>query len=112
MSRFINPFTDVGFKKIFGQEVSKELIIEFLNDLLVGEKTIKDIRFLDKELLPEFEGDRGAIYVLPLAGRYPSGGTRRRLDVRTKTGLRSLFHEFPFAGYPGKVTVGHRAFRP
>ena len=62
MGKFINPFTDVGFKKIFGQEVSKDLLIDFLNDLLVGERSIKDITFLDKELLPEYMGDRGVIY--------------------------------------------------
>ena len=62
MGRFINPFTDMGFKRIFGQEATKDLLIDFLNDLLVGEKQIKDIRFLDKELIPEFEGDRGVIY--------------------------------------------------
>lgn len=62
MAHFINPFTDVGFKKIFGQEMTKDLLIDFLNDLLVGEKAIKDIRFLDKELLPEFMNDRGVIY--------------------------------------------------
>ena len=62
MPRFINPFTDTGFKRIFGQEVSKDLLIDFLNDLLVNEKQIKDITFLDKELLPEFVGDRGVIY--------------------------------------------------
>ena len=42
MSHFINPFTDYGFKKIFGQEVSKELLIDFLNSLLLGERVIKD----------------------------------------------------------------------
>ena len=62
MGRFINPFTDVGFKRIFGQEASKDLLIEFLNDLLVGEKQIKDIRFLDKELIPEYGDGRGIIY--------------------------------------------------
>ena len=62
MGRFINPFTDIGFKRIFGQEVSKDLLIDFLNDLLVEERHIVDIRFLDKELLPEFRGDRGVIY--------------------------------------------------
>ena len=62
MARFINPFTDIGFKRIFGQEVSKDLLIDFLNDLLEGERKIMDIQFLDKELLPEFEGDRGVIY--------------------------------------------------
>lgn len=41
MSKFINPFTDVGFKKIFGQSVTKGLLIDFLNDLLKGEKQIK-----------------------------------------------------------------------
>ena len=62
MGRFINPFTDIGFKKIFGQEVTKDLLIDFLNDLLVDEKHIIDITFLDKEILPEFMGDRGVIY--------------------------------------------------
>ena len=62
MARFINPFTDVGFKRIFGQAIHKELLIDFLNDLLEGEKRIIDITFLDKELLPDFSGDRGVIY--------------------------------------------------
>jgi len=62
MGRFINPFTDVGFKLIFGREMTKDLLIDFLNDLLVGERHIRDITFLDKELPPEFRGDRGVIY--------------------------------------------------
>ena len=51
----------MGFKRIFGQEATKDLLIEFLNDLLVGEKQIKDIRFLDKELIPEYNEGRGII---------------------------------------------------
>lgn len=62
MARFINPFTDVGFKRIFGQEINKDLLIDFLNGLLEGEKHIVDIRFLDKEVLPAFAQDRGVIY--------------------------------------------------
>ncbi|MEI7695102.1 MAG: PD-(D/E)XK nuclease family transposase, partial [Chlorobium sp.] len=31
---YINPFTDFGFKKIFGLEVNKDLLIAFLNSLL------------------------------------------------------------------------------
>ena len=62
MGKFINPFTDVGFKRIFGQEINKDLLIDFLNALLDGERQVKDIKFLDKELLPIFEKDRGLIY--------------------------------------------------
>ena len=28
MAKYINPFTDVGFKRIFGQELSKPLFIK------------------------------------------------------------------------------------
>lgn len=49
MGRFINPFTDIGFKRIFGQEVSKPLLLDFLNNLLKGEKVITNLTFLDKE---------------------------------------------------------------
>lgn len=62
MGKFINPFTDVGFKKIFGQEFSKPLLLDFLNNLLKDEKHIKNIIFLDKEQPAEYKDDRSLIY--------------------------------------------------
>ena len=62
MGRFINPFTDFGFKFLFGREVEKELLIDFLNDLLVGEHVITDIQFLNSEQQPEVKTERGLIY--------------------------------------------------
>lgn len=38
------------------------MLIDFLNALLDGERQVKDIKFLDKELLPAYEKDRGLIY--------------------------------------------------
>jgi len=32
-SKYIDPFTDFGFKHIFGNEENKVLLISFLNDL-------------------------------------------------------------------------------
>ena len=46
---FVNPFTDIGFKIIFGQPASKELLITLLNELLAGEHQIENLTFLDKE---------------------------------------------------------------
>ena len=62
MAKYINPFTDVGFKKVFGQELTKPLLLDFLNNLLTGEKEITDITFLDKEQLPDVVEGRSAIY--------------------------------------------------
>ena len=62
MGKFLNPFSDVGFKRIFGQEMSKPLLLDFLNNLLEGERHITDLRFLDKEQLPVSSDDRSLIY--------------------------------------------------
>ncbi len=62
MGRFINPFTDTGFKILFGQELSKPLLIDFLNNLLAGKDRVVDLKFLDKERQRIFKDDRGLIY--------------------------------------------------
>ncbi len=62
MGKYINPFTDWGFKRLFGQEFSKDLLISFLNDLLVGELQVKNVVFKDKEELPSTKDQRGIIY--------------------------------------------------
>ena len=50
MGAFIHPLTDWGFKRIFGD---KELLMDFLNSLLEGERVITDLQYLNTELLPE-----------------------------------------------------------
>ena len=62
MATYMNPFTDVGFKRIFGQEFSKPLLIDFLNNLFYGQLHIVDLKFLDKEQLGIFDQDRSLIY--------------------------------------------------
>ena len=63
--RYINPFTDFGFKKIFGSEVNKDLLIAFLNTLLPAEAgTVADLSFLPNERVGLSEYDRRAIFDL------------------------------------------------
>ncbi len=45
-AKYINPFTDFGFKKIFGEEASKPLLIDFLNALLPQQAQIKERSFI------------------------------------------------------------------
>lgn len=62
MAKYINPFTDWGFKRLFGQEFSKDLLISFLNDLFEGEFQVRDVTFKDKEQLADSKDLRGCIY--------------------------------------------------
>lgn len=61
-AKYINPFTDFGFKKIFGEEASKPLLIDFLNALLPQVNKIIDLNFKNTEQLGQTEADRKAIY--------------------------------------------------
>jgi predicted transposase/invertase (TIGR01784 family) len=60
--KYINPFTDFGFKKLFGEEISKDLIIDFLNQLLPSEHKITELKFRQTENLGSTEIDRKAIF--------------------------------------------------
>ena len=62
LGTYINPFTDFGFKKIFGSEESKPLLMSFLNDLLPLEKPIVYLEFKNIEKLGMLEEDRKAVY--------------------------------------------------
>jgi len=61
--KYISPFTDFGFKKIFGTEVNKDLLIDFLNALLEKSgETVVDLSYLTTEQLGRRSDERKAIY--------------------------------------------------
>jgi len=62
MSRYINPYTDFGFKKLFGEEANKDLLIDFLNTFLPEKHQIKTLDFRDPEQLGETASDRRAVF--------------------------------------------------
>ena len=61
-AKYLNPFTDFGFKKIFGEEASKPLLLDFLNALLPKADKIVDLVFKNTEQLGQTDLDRKAIY--------------------------------------------------
>ena len=62
MSRFINPYTDFGFKKLFGEEANKDLLIDFLNAFLPNKHQVKTLEFRNPEHLGESASDRRAVF--------------------------------------------------
>ena len=60
--RYVNFYTDFAFKKLFGTEVNKDLLISFLNALLHGREEIREIIYLNTEHLGTQEYDRRAVF--------------------------------------------------
>ncbi|AZQ61563.1 Rpn family recombination-promoting nuclease/putative transposase [Flammeovirga pectinis] len=63
--KYINPFTDYGFKRLFGHEPNKNILIDFLNELLKEQEgEIKTLTYLKNEHLGSSDVDRKAIFDL------------------------------------------------
>jgi len=63
MNRYLDPKNDIAFKKVFGTEAHKPLLIEFLNACLhlEGEDTITDLSYLTPEQTPFVYGEKYSI---------------------------------------------------
>ena len=60
-ARYINPLIDWGFKRLFGSEVNKDILIEFLK-VIFPEYEIEDITYIPAEQLGLMEEDRKAVF--------------------------------------------------
>jgi len=59
---FINPYTDFGFKRLFGVDANKDLLIDFLNQLLPTKHQISSLTFKNVENTPDLPEERKAIF--------------------------------------------------
>lgn len=89
IEKYINPFTDYGFKKLFGEEPNKDLLLDFLNVLLKEEQgEIKDLTYLKSEHLGTGELDRKAIFDL-----YCENGKGEKFIVELQKTKQSFFKD-------------------
>lgn len=72
--RFINPKIDFAFKKIFGSNESREILISFLNAMLyAGESVIEDLEIIDPYLSAQIFGSKNTY--LDVKARISDGRT-------------------------------------
>ena len=86
--RYINFYTDFAFKKLFGTEVNKELLISFLNSIFEGREVIKDLHYLNSERLGTLEKDRRAVFDV-----YCENEKGERFIVEMQKGEQQFFKE-------------------
>lgn len=65
---YIDPLTDFGFKRLFGSEPNKDLLIDFLNGVFRGRKHIADLVYNKNEHPGETVNEGGAIFDLTCTG--------------------------------------------
>ena len=61
-SRYVNFYTDFAFKKLFGTEANKDLLLSFLNSRFEGKERFLDITYLNSEHLGSSANDRKAVF--------------------------------------------------
>ncbi len=86
--KYINPLTDFGFKRLFGTELNKALLIDFLNQILPERHQIKDLTYARNEQLGHSELDRKAIFDL-----YCLGNSDERFIVEVQKAKQNFFKE-------------------
>lgn len=86
--KYINPFTDFGFKKLFGTELNKDLLIDFLNQVLPEKHQIQDLTYARTEHLGNSEADRKAVFDL-----YCIGANGDRFIVEMQKAKQNFFKD-------------------
>ena len=63
ISKYLDPKNDVAFKRIFGTEKHKDILIRFINDILgfTGPSAIKDVTFLSPVQDPDIASKKQSI---------------------------------------------------
>lgn len=62
LSKFLDPKNDLAFKRIFGSEKNKDILIHFLNDLFANTLgPVEDVTFLKPSLDPQVAAQRVSI---------------------------------------------------
>jgi predicted transposase/invertase (TIGR01784 family) len=64
IGRYIDPLSDFGFKRLFGSEPNKDLLIDFLNELFRGRKSVLDLVYNKNEQPGPQPGFRKSIFDL------------------------------------------------
>jgi len=62
ISKYLNPDTDFGFKKLFGEEASKDLLLDFLNQLLPPWHQIAQLSFKNTENMSDTVEQRKSVF--------------------------------------------------
>ncbi|MEL6900521.1 MAG: Rpn family recombination-promoting nuclease/putative transposase [Cyanobacteria bacterium J06606_4] len=86
--RYVNLLTDFGFKRVFGSEPNKQLLVDFLNTLLPSHHQISELSYKSTENLGNAPVDRKAVFDL-----YCQGANGERFIVELQKAKQKFFKD-------------------
>ncbi|GFY40402.1 transposase [Trichonephila inaurata madagascariensis] len=88
LSKFLDARNDYAFKRIFGREKNKDILIHFLNDILgfTGLAAIQDVEFLATILDPEIAAKKQSIVDVLCKDSQGSNCFRSKFDEGVRVG--------------------------
>lgn len=86
--KYVNLLTDFGFKRVFGTEPNKQILLDFLNTLLPSHHHIQNLTFRSTENLGNTPIDRKAIFDI-----YCQSVTGERFIVEIQKAKQNFFKD-------------------
>ena len=90
--QYVNLLTDFGFKRVFGSEPNKQLLIDFLNTLLPAHHQIQELSYRSTENLGNTPVDRKAIFDIYCQGQC-QGQNGERFIVEIQKAKQNFFKD-------------------
>ena len=87
-TKYVDPLVDFAFKKIFGSEPNKDLLIAFLNEVFRGQKHIADLVYNKTEHPGDLQDEGGAIFDLLC-----TGNNGEQFIIEVQRGRQGFFKE-------------------
>ncbi len=88
MARYIDPKTDFGFKRLFAQEESKDILAQFLFDVLKLTHPIQELTYIPTEQLPPTADERVGVYDV-----YCTDAVGQRFIVEMQRGYQTFIRD-------------------
>jgi predicted transposase/invertase (TIGR01784 family) len=96
MQKYADPKNDIVFKKLFGDEKNKDLLIDFINKLLPHKK-VKDLEYIPTNIEPDLRAkkqsildvlcydENGSKYIIEMQNAKEKGFEKRAIYYAAKT---------------------------
>lgn len=109
LSKFLDPKNDVAFKKIFGTEKNKDILIGFLNDMILfkEEKPIVEVSFLKTIQDPEISSKKTSVVDI-LCTDQAQNTYVVEMQVASHKGFEKRAQYYAAKAYSGQMNSGGR----